>query len=214
LAWRGHESGPADVLSEAEKEYLMQIKGLFLPFPAYSYEDERFINRFITDIQNPSYVFYLGHYGTKSKLRSYQKIFTPSFKNPFLQFSDLIQVEVDYAPNQSLFACVIRLNEQNRDYCLKEFTDYHCAYLISNNLSVFSEEFVRNTVKKAAKYYPKKDYWAINYPAFVLEYCQEGTFMFRSMAGNDQIFWNVFLHQNDLPRILPIVRKTVKEFSL
>jgi hypothetical protein len=175
-----------------------------------------FLKNFVLGSTQTAYIFHFLDFAPKTKRRSYRKIFFPYAKNPDLQPTDYIQTEIDFPNNYSLFACVIKINEQNIDYCLSHYRGMSSLKVISDNPFIFTEEFLHHTVKKAV-HQPKKynGLWTMDYLQFVLEYCQKGTFTFHTLVdGGDQIYWKVVVSQEDMPHILPLIEKTAREFEL
>jgi hypothetical protein len=216
LVWHGNSHSPADVLTEADKQHLQNLRGIEVTFPENfdGNNCDQFLKNFILRTQKPTYIFYLSHFAPKTKRRSYLKIFNPKHREAPLQPSDYVQIEIDYPNNYSLLACVIQVKSENIDYCLEHFSTYHGHYLVSDNTSIFTENFIRNTVEKTVIPKFDKEFWHSKYLLFVLEYCREGTFLFHSVVdGGDRIYWNVYLHKADVPQIMPLIEETVRAFE-
>jgi hypothetical protein len=175
--------------------------GMQFYFPeTWTYEQNLELKKqWILDFGTPFYLFsFTGEPQSKTPLRSYKKMLGKKY--PILQPSDFIEIEIDFNENKSLFACLIRLNENNIDFCLKTFPHPSNSLIFCSQHTVFQKNTILNLVMNGL--YQDK-HWTINHEKMIAQLCEEGTFIFQSLAdGGDRIFWHIFAHQRDKDLIL------------
>jgi hypothetical protein len=179
---------------------LSSLVGMQFYFPEnWTYEENLDLKKqWILGSDSPFYMLsFTGTPVTKTKLRSYTKMIGKN--HTILSPIDYIQIEVDFEENKSTFACIIRLNKHNIDYCLKTFCHPSNTLIFCSEQIIFHQDTILSFVKNGLY---QDNYWTINYEKMIPLLCEKGTFMLQSLAdGGNRIFWRIFAHQSDKERI-------------
>ena len=133
-----------------------------------------------------------------SKVRSHRKLLY--WHRAAIGPENFTEVEMSIPPNQSQMAGLVRLTEQNCDYCLGHLLTTHLAfgYVVprgSRSFAVSRADFL-NRILSEPMYDGKLS--RINIPKVLAHYIQPGRQLFRIFAtGRDEEVLEFFTHQSD-----------------
>jgi hypothetical protein len=139
-----------------------------------------------------------------SRVRSHRKLLY--WHRAAIGPENFTEVEMSIPPNQSQMAALVRLTEQNFDYCLEHLITSHLAFgyvlpLGSRSFEGSETNFLSHVLSEM------QNDGRINIPKVLARYIKPGRQLFRIFAtGRDEEVLEFFMHQSDAEAFAEILK--------
>lgn len=165
-----------------------------------------FVERFISNINEDVFLLHVdAKPQLKNRIRSYKGLLSKEFSK-----QDYIEIESKVNESETCIGAIVKVNNQNINFCLNIFSDSKTAcFFATNKSSVFSNHFLETLIKN---YVSHNRINVINYFKLASYFCKQNGIVCRigGDGGDLEVSFQVFCDKTLQSSVSNIMRQVAK----